>query len=146
MSTLSALAQQVGLCRFFPSSAWMPLTPLNWIQEETWFGIHFSAAGKPVAADPTGNVYVVGFCKSTWGSPIRPFGGVQNAFAARLDSNGNLIWNTFLGGTTGQDVGLGVALSLSGNVYVAGISDTSWGTPSPAFNGGIDAFVAQLNS
>jgi hypothetical protein len=39
-----------------------------------------------------------------------------------------LTWNTFLGGS-GTDYGRSVAVDGSGNVYVAGYSNASWGSP-----------------
>ena len=56
-----------------------------------------------------------------------------------------LTWNTFLGGS-GNDLGYGIAVDSSGNVYVAGTSNTSWGSPLQAFGGGVDAFAAKLDS
>ena len=62
-------------------------------------------AGLDIAVDGSGNIYVSGTSGKTWGNPVRPFIGGQesfptdsNAFVAKLDSNGTLIWNTFLGG------------------------------------------------
>ena len=55
-----------------------------------------------------GNVYVAGYSSATWDSPVRAFSGVYDAFAAKLDSNGTLIWNTFLG-SGGTDHGYAVA-------------------------------------
>ena len=90
------------------------------------------------------NVDVVGFSQSTWGSPIRPFGGNQSGWAAQLDSNGNLLWNTFLGANTGGSAASAVASDLSGNVYVGGVGDTPWGSP-PSFVSSNYVFAAQLD-
>lgn len=49
--------------------------------------------------DGSGNIYVVGYSGATWGSPVRAFGTGNDAYVAKLDSSGNLLWNTFLGGT-----------------------------------------------
>jgi hypothetical protein len=63
---------------------------------------------------------------------VRPYtvGGGNDAFAAKLDSSGNLIWNTFLGGT-GTDETFAVAVDGTGNVYVAGF--TAGLSPSPSW-------------
>ena len=52
-----------------------------------------------------------------------------DAFAAKLDSNGTLTWNTFLGGSGSVTSGYGIAVDGSGNVYVSGYSDATWGSP-----------------
>jgi hypothetical protein len=101
--------------------------------------------GSAVAADGSGNVYVAGASDATWGTPVRRFSGGRDAFAAKLDTNGALIWNTFLGGS-GDVSGRGLAVDGSGNVYVAGYSSATWGTPVSAYSGGLDAFAAKLDT
>ncbi|MFL6521472.1 MAG: hypothetical protein ACJ8NS_14725 [Chthoniobacterales bacterium] len=98
-----------------------------------------------VAVDASGNVYLSGFANEDWGSPSRAFSGIFDAFAAKLDSNGTLTWNTFLGGSS-MDFGSKVAVEASGDVYVVGYSDATWGdSPMRAYSGGpYDAFVARV--
>ena len=116
---------------------------LTW---NTFLGGSGSDEGDGVAVDGSGNVYVTGYSTATWGSPLRAYGGSFDAFAAKLDSSGNLAWNTFLGASGVEDFGQGVAVDGSGNVYVTGNSAATWGSPVRAFTGGYDAFVAKLNS
>ncbi|MCI0552417.1 MAG: SBBP repeat-containing protein [Anaerolineae bacterium] len=102
--------------------------------------------GDDIVVDNSGNVYVTGYSDVSWGNPIRPFSTIPDAFVAKLDSSGNLMWNTFLGGS-GGDLGYGIALDTSGNVYVTGNSDVTWGSPIRAYTTGIsDAFIAKLNT
>lgn len=117
----------------------------------TFLGGTDTAEGHGIAVDKNGNVYVAGWSNNAWGcSPIsctvRAFTSFD-AFVAKVDSNGNLTWNTFLGGT-GFDNAYGVAVDGSGNVYVTGRSGISWGTPVHAHSGtsGYDAFAAKLDS
>ena len=67
---------------------------------------------------------------ATWGSPVRPYVGFQDAFAAKLNNSGALQWNTFLGGRN-HDAGRGIAVDVSGNVDVMGYSQATWGSPGP---------------
>jgi len=98
-----------------------------------------------IAVDGNGNVYLVGHSDDTWGNPVRAYTGGKDAFAAKLDSSGGLTWNTFLGGS-GNDGGSSIAVDGSGNVYLSGHSDASWGNPVRAYTGGQDAFAAKLDS
>jgi hypothetical protein len=107
-------------------------------------GFGFDIA-RAVAVDGIGNVSVVGYSAAPWGSPIRAFTGAMDVFAAKLDSSGNLAWNTFLGGT-GTDYGYAVAADAIGNVYVAGASDADWGASILAHGGGMAAFAAKLDA
>lgn len=98
-----------------------------------------------VAKEPTGGSYVIGTSTAGWGSPIRAFrGGGTDAFVARVDSQGNVRWNTFLGGS-GQDAGTDVMVAQDGSVIVVGWSAESWGQPVRAFRGSTDGFVAWLD-
>jgi hypothetical protein len=102
-----------------------------------------------LALDGSGNIYVVGWSTATWGSPIRAFSGGYDAFAAKVDPGGHLIWNTFLGGpgtSSGFDYGFALALDRSGNIYLAGLSGATWGSPVRAYSGDADAVVAKLDS
>jgi hypothetical protein len=111
----------------------------------TFLGGSGGDAGDGIAVDGSGNVYVTGYSDATWGSPVRAYAGDKDAFAAKLNSSGTLIWNTFLGGSD-YDSGHGIAVDGSGNVYVAGESYATWGAPAHAYSAGDDAFAAKLNS
>jgi hypothetical protein len=68
---------------------------------------------------------------------------VANDFSASVD-NPILQWNTFLGGIS-SDVGYGIVIDGSGNIYVTGVSYETWGIPVNPFSGDSDAFVAKLS-
>jgi hypothetical protein len=104
--------------------------------------------GQSIAVDSSGNVYVAGHSNATWGSPVRAYSGSgYDVFVAKLDNSGNLVWNTFLGGSGGEDQGFGIAVDGSGNVYVTGWSAATWRSPVRSFSGGnADAFAAKLSS
>ncbi|NMB89181.1 MAG: choice-of-anchor D domain-containing protein [Chloroflexi bacterium] len=100
-----------------------------------------------IAIDSDNHIYVAGSSRTTWGSPIRAYSGDMDAFVARLDSDGTLVWNTFLGSAAANDNGNAIAVDAAGNIYVAGESARSWGSPVEAFAGGrYDAFAARLDS
>jgi Beta-propeller repeat len=111
----------------------------------TFFGGTDNEFASGIAVDAAGNIYLAGATYETWASPVRGFGGIPDAFAAKVDSDGNLIWNTFLGGSA-DDSGNAVAVDANGNVYVSGYSSATWGSPVAAHNGDYDAFVAKLDA
>ena len=123
-----------------PRAALVIDPPLTW---NTFLGGSGTDYGQAIAVDGDGNVYVAGRSTATWGSPLRAYSSSTDAFAAKLASDGSLAWNTFLGGG-GNDFGYAVAVDGSGNVYVGGYSNATWGSPARAFTSGQDAFAAKL--
>jgi len=83
--------------------------------------------GNGVTVNSSLNAFIVGTTgpslntanpiQSAWG------GGTFDAFVSELDPNGNLIFSTYLGGN-GEDLGTGIAMDISGAVYVVGESIT----------------------
>jgi hypothetical protein len=99
-----------------------------------------------VAADSDGNVYVAGYSDDNWGiRPVSSPAGGGDAFAAKLDSSGARLWHTFMG-SSAYDCGRAIFVDGSGNVYVAGGSDATWGSPVNNHAGGADGFAAKLDS
>jgi hypothetical protein len=126
----------------------LPLTIDPTMLWNTFFGSASSNStdfAQAVAVDASGNVYVAGYSNAVWGSPVNGFTGNYDAFAAKLNNSGVRQWNTFMGSAT-YDYAYGIAVDGGGNVYVAGYSDASWGTPRNGYAGGDDAFVTKLNS
>jgi hypothetical protein len=113
----------------------------------TFMGSSSYDDGYAITIDSSGNVYVAGYSSDNWGTPVNPAAGSGEAFAAKLNSSGSLLWNTFMG-ATGEDRGYAIAVDGSGNVYVAGYSSATWGAPVNAHSGGVeeDAFAAKLDS
>jgi hypothetical protein len=104
--------------------------------------------GKGVAIDAVGNVYIIGTSDASWGSPIRPYGGGGDVFVAKVDLNGILQWNTFLGASGRTDYCYGITTDSNENVYVTGWSIATWGSPVRPFSGHdrYEAFIAKLDS
>ncbi len=120
----------------------------------TYLGGSSSDHGLALAADASGNAYVTGYTSSSDFPIVSGFdatlGGTYDAFVAKLSGAGELVWSSFLGGS-GTDGGAGVAVdATTGDVLVAGTSDSTDFPASGSFaitNAGFqDAFVARLSA
>lgn len=122
----------------------------------TYYGGTGSDFGKSVAADALGNAYLAGFTSSTSsiataGSHQNTFGGSLDGFVAKFDPSGVRLWGTYYG-NVGIEAVESVAVDGSGNVFIAGDTDSNasiaaGGGHQQTFAGGInDAFIVKFNS
>jgi hypothetical protein len=114
-----------------------------------------------IALDTAGNAYVVGWTDSA-DFPIRnafqsTLRGFPNAFVTKLNTTGSdLLYSTFLGGSSNFDFGTDIAVDPSGNAFITG--DTA-STNFPVTTGALrttlrflnptgerDGFVAKFNT
>jgi hypothetical protein len=117
--------------------------------------------GFGLAVDAMGNAYVTGYTRSfdpgngRPGFPTTPGafqarygGGAQDAFVAKLNPSGGLVYSTYIGGS-GSEAGRAIAVDLAGNAYIAGWTDSAdfpLRTPlQPTIGGDRDAFVLKLD-
>ena len=105
-----------------------------------------------VAAD--GTVYIAGVTGGlgfpvTAGAHQPAFGGIEDAFVARLDPGGSLTYSTYLG-ASGADKANAIAVTAAGDVYVAGhtaspLFPTTSGAAQQSYRGGaFDGFLCKL--
>ncbi len=99
--------------------------------------------GFSIKLDKDRNIYVAGRSYGGWGTPVRDYSGQDDAVLVKLEPDGHLIWNTFLGNTQ-SDEGWDIALD-DAHVYFCGTSNSSWGAPVWSHSGGDDALVASLD-
>ena len=114
-----------------------------------------NTSGQAIAADSSGDAYIAGTTEAsnfpaTAGAWQTVFGGGSDAFAAKLDPTGKLVYATYVGGT-GADAGTGIAIDSFGNAYVSGYTSslfpTTPGAAQTLYGGGFaDAFVIKLNA
>lgn len=118
------------------------------LQWNTFLGGTAKDTSAGIAVDGSGNVIVAGISDAAWtevNPPVRTYTGLTDTFVAKLDSSGSLIWYTFLGGT-GNDNATDITTDGSGNIYITGNCDATWGTPYRSWSGLKDGFVAKLDS
>lgn len=91
----------------------------------TYLGGTGNDQGTSIAADSSGNAYIVGTTSSTNFPTVSPIqllnaGGANDAFVSKLSAAGNsLIYSTYLGGS-GDDKGDRITVDSAGNAYVTG--------------------------
>ena len=107
-----------------------------------------------LAVDSSGNAFLTGSTTSADFPAVNAYKpgltGSSDAFIAKLDPFGGLLFSTYFGGD-GSESGNGIALDAAGNIYVAGAT-----TSSSAFRtvvsyqsraaAGSDAFVIKFNT
>jgi hypothetical protein len=126
----------------------------NALVYSTYLGGAGAAEGKGIAVDASGDAFVTGYTESSNFPTMNPLqsslAGSANAFVTEINPGGSaLVYSTYLGGG-GTDIGNGIALDSSGNIYVAG-STTSVNFPTvnplqPSLAGSTNAFVGKIRS
>jgi hypothetical protein len=94
-----------------------------------------------VAVDGWGNAYISGWTCGSLGGP-NPNPPNADAFLAKYDSSGSLLWVRQMG-TTAHDLSYSVAVDGSGNAYISGYTEGNLVGPNA---GPGDAFLAKYNS
>ena len=87
----------------------------------TYLGGNNNDYGKGIFVDPAGNAYITGQTNSgnpSRGRETRPR-RAYDAFAAKISTDGAVVWSTYLGGNK-EDAGLGITADSAGNAYISG--------------------------
>ncbi|MFK7784615.1 MAG: PKD domain-containing protein, partial [Crocinitomicaceae bacterium] len=116
-----------------------------------------SDQGHYIISDDSGNIFVTGVAGQGFplldaGTYFQNYSWGSDAFLAKFDNNGNLIWSTYYGGD-GNDSGSAIAIDDNNNVFLIG------GTNSPdlptlnsasffqgANAGGYDLFIVKFDN
>jgi len=104
-----------------------------------------------IEVDSSENCYITGLTNSAdWvsGGEQITLAGHYDGFVVKLNTSGEHLWSTYLGGTA-YDMGYGITVDSTGNCYATGeTTSTGWvsGGWDPLFGGWIDAYVVKLNS
>lgn len=127
----------------------------------TYLGGNSETLGTGIAVDANGSAYIAGYTTSTSGFPlVSPFQsqnpGGNAAFVTKLNSAGTaFVYSTYLTGIgLGNSAANSIAVDLSGNAYVSGISQscnfpTTTGSFMPVVpncGGNFKGFVVKLNA
>jgi len=124
----------------------------------TFLGGSSHELGAGIKVDGAGKAYLVGTTQSP-GFPTSPGAfrrtgapsNVSEVFVSKLNPAGTaLVYSTFLG-KTGSEAATGITLDATGNAWLTGITGSTDFPVTPdafdlTFNGGADAFVAELSA
>jgi hypothetical protein len=110
---------------------------LLWLRQ---LGTTKNDSSRDVSTDGLGNVFVSGFTSGSLGGPLT---GTSDAFVAKYDAAGKLLWAQQLGATGTGTSSNGVSTDHLGNVYISG---STTGVLDGSNIGGSDAFVAKYSA
>lgn len=127
-----------------------PLGELLW---STYFGGEKDDWGSACATDNQGNVYLAGMTKSLNSIFYLGFqdtvGIVDNAFLAKFNAQGKLLWSTYYGGPE-EDRGYSCATDASGHVYLSGTTNSDREITQEGhqmdLGGGFDNFLVKFDA
>jgi hypothetical protein len=145
----SAGQEDIFIAKYFSSGTF------NWAKR---IGTTTPDIAYSLALDGSGGVYTTGYFMGTadfnpGGSsfPLSSNSGSADVFISKLDAAGNFVWAKNMGGTS-DEVGRGIAVDASLNVYTTGYFldvadfDPSGSNANLTSEGGTDIFVSKLNS
>jgi hypothetical protein len=122
----------------------------------TYLGGSGTEAGMALGIDAGNNVYVTGQTSSpdfpTLASMQDSLGGPSDGFVSKIGNAGDaLVYSTYLGGTTSNDGGLGIAVDDAGAAFITGITESEDFPLQEAMQtvfggGGNDAFVSAVDA
>ena len=109
-----------------------------------------SACTQATVRDTAGNLYLTGYFTGTTftlGSVTLTRIGTQDAFVAKLDASGTVLWAKNFGGSGAYAYGWSIAVDGSGNVYLGGdFATANLTTPALTKIGSLDAFAFKLDA
>jgi hypothetical protein len=105
------------------------LTPTGGRAWATYIGGAAEDIGIGVTLDPSGNVILAGSSQSTnfpvtTGALQTQLLGTQDLFTAKFTPAGARVWSTYLGGSD-SDIGRDVCTDAAGNIYLAGLTQST---------------------
>ncbi|MDC0666250.1 SBBP repeat-containing protein [Nannocystis radixulma] len=119
----------------------------------TYFGGSDTEQGYGICIDEAGDIYIVGSTESTGiatsGAHDETLNSNQDAFLAKFDPDGDLVWATYFGGSDGNTSSRDCAIDGDGNVYIIGSTEASVGIANVgwdnSFAGDQDGFLAKFD-
>src|SRR5262249_45831810 len=111
-----------------------PAGNLVWVKQ---LGKSKSEVAKSITLDDSDDIYIAGQTDSDWDGPSS---GESDAFVAKLDADGNMLWAKLMGSDL-LDYATGISAGSNG-IYITGMTA---GNLDGENRGGLDAFIAKYN-
>jgi len=123
----------------------------------TYYGGSDYEVGWGIVIDKNNNIFITGATKSISGiSTVGSYqeiygGGVIDAFLSKFNDSGNLLWGTYIGGTSGDNA-WSIAIDSNENIVLTGWTEsvnlptTTLAHQTNYGGGGYDAFVIKINT
>ncbi|MGB6296562.1 MAG: DUF4114 domain-containing protein [Rivularia sp. (in: cyanobacteria)] len=119
---------------------------VEWSQK---FGSTLSDTGNAIGLDSASNLYVTGGFEdtATFGDTTLTSNGERDAFIAKLDNSGNIVWAQNFGGTS-VDSGANISVDEQDNIYVTGsFEDTvTFGDTTLSSSSENDSFILKFDT
>ena len=120
----------------------------------TYFGGNNGEDNNSNSTDKNGNIYITGSTYSTSGISTSnsyistyPSGVYQASYLSKFNSNGILIWSTYIGGNNGTTNSYCCKADKNNNIYISGNTVSTNGISNTnIFLGAIDGFLMKFNS
>lgn len=124
-----------------PNRLWA--TYLGGTGYEEIFGTSIATSGDIFVTGQTSTISYI----ATTGAVISSINGAVDAFVAKYNVAGNLVWFRYFGGSD-FDYATSISKNITNTLVIAGYTSSSTGlaTTGAAFGGGTDAFVAKLDT
>jgi hypothetical protein len=120
----------------------------------TYYGGTDEDWGRGIATDKKNSILITGLTRSTSfiatsRAYSTSYNGLIDAFLAKFDSSGSLVWGTYFGGTS-QDVANAIATDTADNIYITGYAYSSGMSSTGAYqtslSGLSDAFLTKFST
>lgn len=148
--------------KFYVALFMLPVFTHAVAQDSRVWGTYYGGTGNEnaiaIASDAFGNVFFAGVTNSNGmaynGHQMAFGGGNIDAYLVKFNANGQRVWATYYGGS-GDEMPffggkLGIATDASGNVFLAGLTNSTNAIASGGFQntigGGYDAFLVKFDS
>jgi uncharacterized protein (TIGR02145 family) len=138
-----------------PAGSFLLIDPIPTRRWGTYYYGWMTEQGSNCTTDANNNVYITGGTSdlihiATAGAFQPIMAGVQDVFIAKFNTNGQRVWGTYYGGSSGE-VGYSCVYDKHGSIFIAGETGSPTGMATPGAHqtsllGSTDGFLAKFDT